>query len=242
MFDDVALATKNAFLNNQLPWLLSAVTDWSYEEGSAPDFVKYTRLYERCGTPIAIADRMRLGVNGFLDIELRAAGLSVTSRKKSHGRDFGVCKPDGLTKAKIETKMSFDCTQAKYYAEIRRDREKLLDESTDQLYQVVYMVALPGYYYPPGTWNGCPTKKPRAVQNLGLLAQWRAVQGAIPYAAVRGGEDPVVLPFEQEAIDLAVPYIRSLLSNVFQPSTCWQFDPQQHLANAAVGIALWQWR
>lgn len=240
MLDQITKAVKFAFMDNQLPWLLNAITDWSYEEGGAPGFSAYTYLFEQTGTPSPIANTMRLGINGWLDRAFHSAGLDVTNRRKSHGYDFSVQGTNNRT-ADIESKLSYDCTLSKYYGEISHDRERLLESKADHAYQVVYIVSLPNYWYPAGVWNG-KSHKARETKHLGIMAQWNAIRSNISAPTVFEGGQPLVLPFDEEVKSSAVGYLKAYFNHVYRPNTSWDFSIDQHLRDASVGIALWQWR
>lgn len=241
MIKEIELAAKDAFIDNQVPWLLCAITDWSYEEGSAPDFAAYTKLFEETGPPPAIVARMRLGINGWLHEAFEGNGLKVTDRKKSHGCDFTIQTIGGLT-ADVESKLSFDCTTPKYYAkEIPLDREKLLASCATHAFQLVYIVSLPNYDYPRGVWNVSRCKR-REVNNLGQVSQWNAIRSRIPFDTEFPGGGPIVFPFEERAKVEANKYLEMFYDKVFRPSEPWTFDLHEHLRGASVGITLWQWR
>lgn len=239
MIEQVANATREAFQVNQLPWLLSAVTDWSYEEGSAKSFVAYTRLFEACGTPQAISARMRLGINGYLEQAFPKFGLSVTDRRVNNGYDFTILDSRGGT-ADIESKLSYDCTLKKYYSEISQDRERLQRGNLGEAYQIIFIVSLPEYRYPSGFWNGKHYPKRQTV-NLGLDSQWAAIQEKIPCPTSWNDGLPVTLKFDDDEKEKAKCLIDAYFAHVFRPDSHWSFD-LAHLRDAAVSIAIWKWR
>ena len=243
MLDMIKDAVTRAFRQNQLSWLLSAVTDWSYEEGNAPAFAKYVKLFEDSGTPITLSSRMRLGVNGYLEEALKASSLTVTARRRTNGFDFSVSSNLGET-ADIESKLSYDCTMPKYYKEIAQDRVKLIaDASASGLYQVVFLVSLPAYSYPAGEWSRKQFKARQTVY-LGIADQWNAIQGQpgmkVPTVWDDGG--PLIFQFDPHIVSSADSYLKRFFNSNFRPSTNWAIDPSRHFAGAAVGIALWKWR
>jgi len=111
------LAVELAFEQYQVPWLLSAATDWSFGEGARNShFAGYCRLFEQVGVPPDTVRMMQRGINGYVQAGLELADIQVEQRDE---RGPGGKRPDFVVRLKdtgqtafIETKMTYECTLA----------------------------------------------------------------------------------------------------------------------------------
>ncbi len=156
-----------------------------------------------------------------------------------------------------EIKVLYEFTKRGFYScNVAYDREKLQnrrDGFEGFLFQVVFFTELPGYEYPPGTWsypgpNECPVKKhcgPRTASRGKRGIDWQyqylhknLLKEEPAWSAL--GEDVKRLEMSSED-ELAA--ISRRYEKVFcpDPGYQWEFRPEIHLANAAVGCAIWSY-
>jgi len=107
--------------------------------------------------------------------------------------------------------------------------------SNDDLFLVVFFLNLPNYKYGPGELDGKPYPA-RTFRNSGLLDQYYRVERCLGIPS----DWLVDKPFVQ---NMTVPP-QDVLQTVHRWCGCFSppfdFDPDVHLKEAIVGIALWQ--
>ncbi|MDB5357027.1 MAG: hypothetical protein JWN24_3480 [Phycisphaerales bacterium] len=142
-------------------WVVSALTDGSYEEGERnAHFKRSIEARAEAGVPESLLGLLREGTNGNLKsiLERRGPGVGKVVRTKGKGQDLAFEKWENGAPAKIEVKLVYDCTLPKYYGSVAADWDKLqevrLRRFAGDLFLVVFFVQLPGFDYPSGQWPG----------------------------------------------------------------------------------------
>jgi hypothetical protein len=242
---DACRALVNDPLHNDF-WVLSGLTDRSYEEGDRNQKFKWEiKAYESAGLSPAMSEQLRLGINGNLKTILSSQFPEISiKRNKWAGQDLTIRsprKPDAV----VEIKLIFDCTMPKYFKSLAHDLEKLhqrrADGFTGELFAVVFFATLPEYLYPRGLWFDKQWRSRSAyMRNCGIANQFvQAVERmkCKPIWPAKGA------PYIREMKSLAhgnYEVVCKLINNNFQTDEPWQFNPKKHLRKAEIGVGIWQ--
>lgn len=227
-------------------WLLAALTDYSFEEGTRnASFREPVQTLAAAGAPAPLVADLHQGINGVLSDALRAAVPAATvAQNKSRVPDLLVRGASGDEVA-IEVKLLYDLTYTKYYRSAAHDHTKLSElrsgRSATAALAVAFSVQLPEMDYPHGYWYGRPRgSRSRTDQRVrsGSDAQLRELEqraGAPPSHTVRGSA---------QLVDRVAPSTLEVASRwfaeVFAPSASWSFQPGRHLVGADVTCAVWE--
>jgi hypothetical protein len=232
-------------------WILGALSGGSYEEKSKGDFAKYVYSYESVGLELHMLTKLRQGTNGnlcgLLRGDERILNDSVTWDQYEKGRDHGK-RPDIVfdfangQACVLEIKLVHDCTKEKYFGNVSADIKKLECICGDRLgFLIVFFTQLPHFDYPAGSWShvGKFYEERRTDTNIvGIDKQYSHLRKLLPPAAWPNGD----LPFRRNLIasQSILDKIPLRYQSVFTPSRLgWNFDPDRHLRDAQVGVAIW---
>jgi hypothetical protein len=213
-------------------WVLSAITDYSFEGDRSSHFSKVVKSYVTAGAPASLVTQMQKGINGNLAEILAAKGAA--KRNKWKGQDLLLTGADG-TDARVEVKQVFDCTVPKYYQSVAADLKKLKDVSErgfiGGLFLAVFFVQFPNLRY-------ARHLGPRKVFCEGILKQYQRVCKAIGVNANWPADHPEMVP-------LTLPrdqQIRAALEARFRSvhGTASDLSQSGLLESAAVGGSLWE--
>jgi hypothetical protein len=227
-------------------WVLSALTDRSYEEGDRNHgFSEAVSFYERAGVATEALSEMRLGINGNLR-DLCAAGLPpghLAQRNKWVGQDLRFFDPTGVEQARAEIKPLYDLTLDKHYWTTAADYDKLVrvrgEGFAGRLFLGVFFIQLPNYCYGPGRWYGKPYTKRRDQYSgtWGIAAQYRKLRAALRLPPRwPDGDAPHV---EDVGWPGGWAKLDEWFHGIHQPSGNWQFRPAC-LDGAAIAMAVWE--
>ncbi|MGD0768895.1 MAG: hypothetical protein ABSB42_11980 [Tepidisphaeraceae bacterium] len=233
-------------------WVLSALTDRSYEEGDRnAEFRAEIEHYESAGIPESLVGQLRKGINGNLAeiLETQNVGIGQVLRNKGRGQDliFGPWERGGV--AMVEIKLVFDCTVAKYFPSVAADWIKLSMVRADQfdgdLFLVVFFATLPNYTYPAGSWFGVSgSSRDKYLRNCGIedqLHKLRRFLHHVPCWPENGSPRAQTLrPLASEVSQ----GLADLYRQNFRTSAAggWSFQAPTHLRDGAVGVAIWEVR
>ena len=230
-------------------WVLAGVTDCSFEEGTrSDDFVKPCDSYADAGVTSPLLDQLRAGVNGNLATILSehcVAGSVV--RNKWRGQDLHFQSSPEAAVAFAEVKLVFDCTLPKFYDLVAHDWDKLRAVQAGgfqgDLFLAVFFLQLPRHEYPGGRWYGSAKESPRRSRYLmfpGIATQYAEVRRRLPDAPAWPGEPPYVRPLSSALTMVDAGVFNRRYASILEPDAPWQFDPAEHLIEAAAGVAVWQ--
>lgn len=139
-------------------------------------------------------------------------------------------------------------TSGKYYAEVAEDRRKLLQHQQsypeDDIYQVVFFVQLPHFDYPAGIWYGHKRCKARGEYLVAktLSSQYDRVVRNIGRDATWPGTCPLIQKLTWPQAGIREGVVSGWFQQVFEPfDGLAEFSPAQHLKDAAVGTAIWEY-
>lgn len=244
MIDLLRRACESCLASHGEAWLLSALTDRSFEEGSrAPDFAESCRSMRDAGLPSAVLEDVAAGINARFERAIRSLEPAATVlRNPSRVPDLEVCV--GSERACIESKQIYDLTMPKYYPKVAEDGRKLREGASGvfegELFQVVFFIQVPSFDYPRGRWYGNKDCKARSgyAGIRGIQGQYRAVMSLIGAATWPVG-GPHVVSLEALADVPIADTARRWMDQIFVPWEPWAFDPRTHLRDASVGVALW---
>ena len=213
-------------------WLISCLTDYSFEEGGQ-DSKRYFRQamteYGEAGVPRHLVAMALDGINGNLKtvLERPEFGLGPVRRNKRAGQDLE------FAGAKAEVKYLFDGTYRKYYARAARDWQKLAAVRQGgfpgPLFFVVFFIELPGR-----TWF----KKRREVIYPGIHNQYRALMSGLDVAPCWPEYGPVPHRLAQPEIPLRAA-IERRFDRVYRTSGWFQLPEQ--MRDAAVAACVWEY-
>lgn len=234
------LKTQNDF------WLLAAITDRSYEEGTRNrGFRESVDSFQAVGVSAMLVQQLKKGINGCLAdmIQFSPEILGQVTQNKSR-------VPDLMFRTKsaevyVEIKLVYDCTFLKYYPSVAEDalKLKMCAVPNRELIQIVFFTELPNYYYPSGTWYGKKWAKDRRgwLVKRGIDDQFATLQRHLTSSPTWPAAAPYrqELQFPCEAIDEA--RLGRWFQSVFQPDNRWEFRAPEQLHGAAVGVAIWDW-
>ena len=214
-------------------WLLSAITDYSFEEGDrSGHFKKVIASYLAAGAPAPLLLQMQKGINGNLADILATRG--VVTRNKWEGQDLLLAREDGA-EARVEVKQVFDCTVPKYYHSVAADMRNLRDVHqrgfTGALFLAVFFVQLPDFRYARHLGR-------RRVICGGIVRQYQRVSEAVSMAPFWPLDRP-------DTISLKLPQdeeMRTTLETRFRSVHGPAASVERSLEDAAVGVSLWEYR
>jgi hypothetical protein len=230
-------------------WVLAALTEASFEEGVRNQrFKRYVASYQSVGIPDELLTQLRLGTNGNLKLVLERQNTHFgnVTRTTGKGQDLSYFPSHGNRETKIEVKLVYDCTYAKYYNSVADDWNKLVrvrnEGFTGDLFLVVFFTQLPCYDYPPGTSSRTQEKslgRRRHLVNCGITAQYRELLRRLTREPAWPLEAPHIHKLSLPTTSILAT-VGAWLRADWIPDEPWQFVPALHLAEAAVGVAIWQ--
>jgi hypothetical protein len=214
-------------------WVLSAITDYSFEEGNrSSHFANVVQSYVDSGVPAPLAAQMRKGINGNLAEVLASRGA--VTRNKWKGQDLLLTGGDG-TEARVEVKQVFDCTLARYYDSVAADLEKLKGVRGrgfgGELFLVVFFVQLPNFRYAPRLGK-------RKVVCGGIVGQYERVCAAIGYKASWPDVRPFVVPLTMPRDEHVRAALQTRFEKVHGPAS--ETALGDALEGAGAGMSLWE--
>ena len=217
-------------------WLVSALGDCSFEEGerNKPHFPRYLESWADPEFPLppTLVTDVRAGINDVLyGLVCQQPGVKPYQRNKSNGHDI-VVLANGRP-VSVEVKYLFDCTLAKYYGEVRLDREKAPD------YQVVFFLSFPNYERYTG---GNLREIVKINGRVGVAEQYAKVSSSMFLGPASWPSDPphtVYLPQGTEII--TEDRIRRRCRRRYGSRMVEEFCAASHLSGAQVGFAIWDW-
>lgn len=228
-------------------WLAAGITNQSYEEGTRnASFKKSVDAFEDTGASAKLLKELRAGINGNLTAILNTSPslTELATQKKSHGHDIRFCTAE--REAIVEIKLLYDTANTdQFHTAVPKDADKLnsVRAAGRSLFQVVFFVQMPRYSYPTGEWyKGGKWAKARQVQpHRGIATQFSMLEPHMPSAPVWPGAPPYIRELRFPGVEVDAHFLRRWFEFVFAPDTDWAFDAHEHLRDAAVGCAVWQY-
>jgi hypothetical protein len=216
-------------------WVLSELTDYSYEVGTkAHDFKQVVRLWKaHCGLPAELEAQLQEGING------NVARVLGCCQNKGAGQDL--CFGEPPNSALAEIKLVHTATLSKYYRSIAADWAKLAalrPAFNGDLFLAVFFAHLPNYDYPACNLGGQLVSK-RVFQNSGIMDQFERARREIG----RPPAWPVDSAPLMRLLNIpAAPILEviELWCERFSYVTPWRFDAARHLQGASVACAIWE--
>lgn len=227
-------------------WLLAALSDFSYEEGTrnrrkSKSFLHYVESVEAVGVDSKLLERLHGGINAALgNILQKRPDVRQASRRTNGFPDVQFDDPTAHH-ADVQVKLVHDGTGRQYYDKVSADKATLARGSGARL-QVVFFTQLPCFHYPPGCWYGEATSSPkRRCHEPGIARQSALVVAKLgaPPTWPAGEVFTHRLAFPTAHVDEALLLAR--YQQVFKPDVPWPFVAAEQLKDAAVGVAIWQW-
>lgn len=238
-------------------WTLAGLTERSFEVGSAPKFSESLAHYRAAGVSEQLATTLAAGINRSLARMVEQCAPSVGA-VRYNAANKGVIPdlcfgPVGERSETIaEVKLVYDFTGADWYGEkgVTGDASKLRamrrEGFVGHLIQIVFFVQLPGLEYPAGDWYPPTWASWRSRTEMlrrcfpGIPAQYARLRRHMTAApAWPPGDAPHVQSLPKPSPELSAT-IERFYGRVFRPSCPWRFDASAHLADAAVGVAIWK--
>ncbi len=234
------LTTRNDF------WLLSAITDRSYEEGAQNHgFRESVASFDAAGLSQALSEQLRSGINGNLAQivgEIQGVqGPVVQNPSRVPDLQFWIDTYEIF----VEVKLVYDCTFLKYYPSVAADAVKLRAHAAPnrRLVQIVFFTELPHFYYPSGKWYGQKWAKDRPgwIVRCGIASQYSELRRHLAHSPTWPADGPFrhKLQFPGEEVDEA--FLNRWFQSVFSPDKEWAFRAAEHLNSASIGVAIWDW-
>lgn len=229
-------------------WVLSGLTDCSFEEGDRNGaFKKPITSFENAGATPEVIRQMRQGVNGLLAELMGRANAAEVVRNKWKGQDLSYRAAGADHPASVEVKLVFDCTKTKFFVDdVMHDWKKLADQRAagyvGDLFQVVFFLQLPRHDYPRGRWYGGKEYGNRRcyLQHVGIAAQYAQLMKMQQVAPVWPDAPPLVRPLAPVSTENAAA-ATSRFASAFVPAKPWTFSLNDSACDAAVGVAIWQY-
>lgn len=245
---DIISQACTSLLNYDDFFVLGALAEYSYEEGDRnPSFGQVVRTMEVAGLDTHVIADLRAGVNRNLFRLLGESGcLDALNHNQCYGHDLELKCNATRRRAVVEVKVVYDGTFAKQYPVVALDREKLIHAKrpdTD-VFQVVFFTQLPYYTYPVAQWYGQQKRwssrsaylvKPGILRQYGYLRQYLTDEPTWP----QGG--PQIRYLNAPTPRVPSKKLCEWFAQICKPFDAWRFDPATHLAEAAAGVAVWQY-
>jgi hypothetical protein len=241
----VVSCCKQLLEQNDDFWLVGALGDWSFEEGSrSSSFRNYVQTLRVQGFSERLTTCLDKGVNGNLAgciCQHPNVDASSVSQHQSRGSDIRFRTKDGV-RVEVEVKAVGDGTFAKSYPVVANDLLKLAGrpDKTTFAYAVVFFIQLPHFDYPSGCWYSSAKRYPgRTCVKKGIDTQFEYLMNFTKERPWwRDGEvHKHALSFALAGVEERT--LRDRYSAVFRSDRPWSFEAVTHLRDAQVGCAIW---